>query len=179
MRTGDFNTPELTRTGFLDGQGLAMIVGRCRRTMTATVGQFRPLAEDQVLLVGARNQAPAERAALDASGIRWLPQAPARDADAVAAALDDLAGRVDAVHVHVDLDVHDPDAVAPANGFAARDGLLADDVQRLVRQAADRMPIVAATLAAYDPAYDDTGRMRETALDLLELLAAVGTCGSG
>jgi arginase len=172
---GDFNTPELTETGFLDGQGLAMIVGRCWRTMTATVGDFSPLPEDQVLLVGARDLDSAERAALEGSAVRWLPPGPARDLDAAAAALDDLASRVDAVHVHVDLDVHDPDAVAPANGFAARDGLLADDVQRIVRQAADRMPVVSATLAAYDPAYDDTGRMRETALDLLELLAAVGT----
>ncbi|WP_448624918.1 arginase family protein [Geodermatophilus sp. URMC 64] len=172
---GDFNTPELTESGFLDGQALAMVVGRCWRAMTGTVGSFTPLPEDRVLLVGARDLDAAERTALEESGVGWLPPARARDDGAVAAALDDLAGRVDAVHVHVDLDVHYPDAVAPANQFAAADGLLADDVQRIVRQAADRMPVVAATLAAFDPACDDTGRMRETALDLLDLLAAVGT----
>jgi arginase len=171
----DFTTPETTTTGFLDGQGLAMVVGRCWRTLTSTVGHFGPLPEHQVLLVGARDVGTAEETDLRASGVRWLPPATARDADTTAAALDDLAARVDAVHVHVDLDVHDPVAVAPAHGYAAADGLLAAEVQRVVRQAADRLPVVSATLAAYDPGHDEAGRMRETALALLGRLAAVAT----
>jgi arginase len=69
----------------------------------------------------------------------------------------------------VDLDVYDP-SIAPANGYAAPDGLLAADVLRIARQAAARVPVGSATLASYDPSYDPAGRLRDTALDLLETL---------
>ncbi|MBM7805358.1 arginase [Geodermatophilus bullaregiensis] len=174
---GDLNTPETTSTGFLDGQGLAMVLGWCWRTATSGVEGFVPLPEQQVVLVGARDLGTAEEAALRASGVRWLPPDGARRARVVAAALDDLAARVDVLHLHVDLDVHDPDAVAPANGYAVGDGLLAADVLRLVHRAAERLPVVSATLAAYDPAHDRAGRVQDTALDLLAHLADVGTGG--
>ncbi len=74
----------------------------------------------------------------------------ARDTDALVDALDVLAGRVDLVHLHVDLDVHDP-SVAPANSYAAADGLSAEQVRHIVRLTADRLPIVAATLALLRP----------------------------
>ncbi|WP_100499648.1 arginase family protein [Geodermatophilus chilensis] len=172
---GDLNTPETTSTGFLDGQGLAMVLGWCWRTATSRVEGFEPLPERQTLLVGARDLGAAEEAALRASDVRWLPPDLARDAGAVAAALDELATRADVVHLHVDLDVHDPDAVAPANGYAVGDGLLAADVLRLVEQAAERLPVVSATLASWDPAHDRDGRVQEAALELLARLVAVGT----
>ena len=174
---GDLNTPETTSTGFLDGQGLAMVLGWCWRAATSGVGGWAPLPERQALLVGARDLDAAEEAALRVSDVRWLPPDRARDAGAVAAALDELATRVDVLHLHVDLDVHDPDAVAPANGYAAGDGLLAADVLRLVDLAGERLPVVSATLASWDPAHDRDGRMQDTALDLLARLAVVGTCG--
>jgi arginase len=84
--------------------------------------------------------------------------------------LDALAGRVDVLHFHVDLDVHDP-SIAPANGYAAPDGLSADDVLAVLALAAERLPVVSGTLASYDPAYDVEGRMLETGLNLLVALA--------
>lgn len=167
---GDFNTPEITVGGFLDGQGLAMVVGRCWAGLTATVPGFRPVPEDRVVLVGARSLDPAEEAALRGSAVTWLP--PDRIAGGLGPALDALAARVDGVHVHIDLDVHDP-SVAPANGYAAPDGLAAEQVHDVVRQVAGRIPIVSAALAAYDPSYDPRGAMRDTALALLTLLASV------
>jgi hypothetical protein len=77
---------------------------------------------------------------------------------------------VDRVHVHVDLDVHDP-SIAPANSYAAPDGLLPSEVHAVLRHLAERMPISSATLSAWDPGYDTEGRMRGVALDLLHLVA--------
>jgi arginase len=169
---GDLNTPGSDPGGFLDGHGLAMVVGWCWRAATATVPGFVPLPEEHVVLAGARDLDPPELEALPRSGIRWLPPAAARDGAVTAAALDELVARVDVVHLHVDLDVHDP-SIAPANGYAAPDGLTAGEVQRIARQVAGRVRLGSATLAAYDPSYDPAGRMRETALDLLEVLAEV------
>lgn len=167
---GDFNTPDIDTSGFLDGHGLAMAVGRCWQTLTGAVPGFRPLPERQVLLAGARSLGDAEEAALIASDVQWLRPEQARNAQFTAAALDHLAETVDVLHFHVDLDVYDP-SIAPANSYAAPDGLFAEDVHRLLRQSAERAPVVSATLASYDPAW----RMRNTALELLELLAEMGT----
>ena len=168
---GDFNTPDTTVSGFLDGQALAMAVGRCWPTQLAGLPGFAPLAEQDVILLGARSFDEQEEAALRASAITWLTPDQARDEDRMTAALADLAARVDSVHLHIDLDVFDP-SIAPANGYAAQGGLFERDVCRILRQIADRLPITSAALAAYDPAYDPCRRIRETALCLLVHVAA-------
>ena len=176
---GDFNTPDIDPWGFLDGQGLAMAVGRCWQTLTSALPGFVPLPEHRTLLIGARALDEAEEHALDTSEVTWLGPDLARDPDTVRAAFEQLARDVDVVHVHVDLDVHDP-SVAPANSYAEHDGLTAAQVQRIVRQIAAHIPIGSATLASYDPSYDPPGRMRDTALDLLTLIAdiALPPCAS-
>jgi arginase len=173
---GDFNTPEEDTSGFLDGQGLAIVVGRCWRALAATVPGFVPLSEEHVILIGARDLTVDQTAVLSRSVVRWLPPEQARAADALDAALGDLARRVDVVHFHVDLDVHDP-SIAPANSYAAAGGLSAEEVLAVLRHIAVRLPVVSATLASYDPSYDVECRMRDTALALLEEIAAIATPG--
>ncbi|HEX8906606.1 MAG TPA: arginase family protein, partial [Longimicrobiaceae bacterium] len=74
------------------------------------------------------------------------------------------------IYLHVDLDVHDP-GEGRANTFQPRGGLAADEVQRIVRHVAARIPIAAAAVTAYDPAVDADGRMLEAGLALMELIA--------
>lgn len=171
---GDFNTPEEDTGGFLDGQGLAIAVGRCWTALAGGVPGFVPLAERDVVLVGARDLTPAQQEVLRRSGVAWLPPDRVRDGAAFDVALDGLADRVDVVHWHVDLDVYDP-AIAPANGYAAPGGLSAGDVLDLFERTAAQLPVASATLASYDPSYDREGRLRDTALDLLEAVAARAT----
>jgi arginase len=171
---GDFNTPSTDGDGFLDGQGLAMMVGRCWAEALAGVPGFRALPEDRVLLVGARSLDPGEEEALRGSAVTWLPPDGARDAARLRPAVEALAARVDVVHLHVDLDVHDP-SIAPANGYAAADGLSAVEVREVVRQVGGRIPVGSATVASYDPSFDPHGRMAEAALSLLVELARVAT----
>ena len=171
---GDFNTPDIDPYGFLDGQGLAMCVGRCWQTLTSTVPGFIPVPEARVLLVGARSFDAAEESHLRASQITWLPPAQAKDPVAMRAAIDRLAADTDLVHIHVDLDVHDP-SIAPANSYAAPDGLSALEVQDIVREVAGCLPIGSATLSCYDPSFDPDRRMRQAALDLLTLLVGLAT----
>ncbi|HVG44615.1 MAG TPA: hypothetical protein VM890_07790, partial [Longimicrobium sp.] len=71
-----------------------------------------------------------------------------------------------------DLDVHDP-AEGKANEFWAPAGLTADEVRSVVREVAARVPIAGASITAYDPAFDPDGRMLETGLELMELIAGL------
>jgi arginase len=156
---GDLNTPETSTSGFVDGMALAMLTGRCP---TALPG-FRPVPDDQVLLVGARDLDPAERVVLAGSGIRLLP------ADAAEVASVALPPRVRRVHLHIDLDVHDARRVGRANEFAVSGGPGAAEVREIVEAISARLPVVSATFAAYDPAADTGGGVRAAALELIGL----------
>src|SRR3989440_4253776 len=171
---GDFNTPETTVSGFLDGMALAVATGRCFRPLALSVPGFAPVAERDAFLVGARDLDPAERSALDGSGVGWVRVAAVRDVGA-AAALAPALGRLRArrIHVHVDLDVHDP-ALAPANEFSPPDGLTPREVQDAVRAIAAAVPICSASLASYDPSVDPQGRALEAGLQLIDLLTELG-----
>lgn len=81
----DFNTPETTRSGFLDGMALAIATGRCWTQMAAAIPGFRPVPEPRVLLAGTRDIDPAEAALLAPSPCTVLPPAdlPVRMTDAL------------------------------------------------------------------------------------------------
>ncbi len=116
---GDFNTPETTVGGFLDGMGLAALTGRCWTTIAAGVPGFRPIDESHVFLIGARDIDPLEAELLDGSRINRI------DAGSVDATLPSLVRRSLPrdlpVHLHLDLDVTDS-ADGRANQFAAPNG---------------------------------------------------------
>jgi len=175
---GDLNTPETTTSGMVDGTALSTILGRCWTGITGTVDGFAPIPEEQVMLAGARELDVAERYYLERSRILFAPPETVRGRGAFTERLDTLAGRVDGVYLHVDLDVHDS-AEGRANGFACDGGLTAEEVRHLVRQVAARVPITAAALTAYDPSCDGDGRMLGIALELLETIAQTAAARSG
>ena len=161
----DFNTPDTTGSGFFDGMGLAILTGtgwaRLREGL-ATV------PEEHVVHVGARDIDDSERERLEASEIQVVRRPP------LDAALDSLRERVDAVYVHVDLDVLDP-SVGRANAWAAPDGLLTEELTAAIDAIAGRFDVRAAAFTAYDPACDPEGGIpRATRAAYERLLAAKG-----
>ena len=166
----DFNTPETTTSGFLDGQMLSALTGGCWHALTSSIPGFRPVSDAHVVLVGARDLDAAEATALAASRVTWVRSADVRAAGVQAtldAALAALAQQVSRVYLHIDLDVHDP-AEVQANQYAAPDGLSAADVRDVVSLVARHVPIAAAALTAYDPTYDPESRMLETGMRLID-----------
>jgi arginase len=166
---GDFNTPETTTGGFLDGMALAMATGRCWTQLLARLPGFEPVEPANVLLVGARDLDPLERSLLAESRVTVLR--PADVNERLPAALDGLRKRVGDVYVHIDLDVLDPATHGRANALAAPDGLEIDQVVSALRAIALRFRVRGAALTAYDPAFDSDGRACRAALALLEALA--------
>jgi arginase len=155
----DFHTPDTSETGFLDGMGLALLLGEGWRELRRTVEGLRPISAEHILLVGVRDVDPSEEEPLAASGIRRA------DADAVEGALEDLRQRVDTVYVHVDLDVLDP-SVARVNTYAADGGFSAGELERALAAISTRFEIAAAAMTAYDPSLDPEGRVPRVAAAL-------------
>lgn len=171
----DLNTPDTTASGFFDGMGLAMLTGRGWRALAATIPGFAPLDDGAVLFAGGHRLDDAERDLLESTDLGWLP--PGSDAAHVDAAIGALARHVDAVHVHVDLDVHDP-SEGRANGYAAPGGMTARAVRDLIRRATARLPLASASIASWEPELDEDGRMEAVALDLLVLLGDLATASA-
>ena len=167
---GDFNTPETTIGGFLDGMSISMLVGDCWSRMTAGVPGFEPIPESAIHLVGARDLDPLERDRLGASEVRMF--GPAGAAAALGAALG-AEGAADArpVYLHLDLDVLDP-SEAVINRFAAPGGLGAADVEAVVRAVGRRRRIAALAVTALDPSADPAGRGGTLACRLIESVVA-------
>jgi arginase len=158
----DFNTPETTTSGFLDGMGLAILVGHCWAGMRRAVPAFRPVREENVILVGSRGASPVEKERLRKSGATVVEERSVRECggrEALDIALDAVAGRVRRVHVHLDLDVLDPEVVGPANEFALGGGISAEEAEACVKAIRERFEIASATVASYDPSFDQEGRV--------------------
>lgn len=170
---GDFDTPETSVTGFLDGMGIAMATGRCWKAMLHQIPGFRPAAEENVVVVGAREFDPEELADYQRSSITLIHAERIRQ-EGIQAPLEpvlkSLQSRVEQIYLHIDLDVLDPQE-AKANEFAPPDGLTVSQVESAIQMLQEYFTIAAAGLASYDPAYDDKAKTFQAGVCFMNLIA--------
>lgn len=170
---GDFNTPQTTMSGFLDGMTLATATGRCWVELARTVEGFESVPENAVVLLGARDLDPGEETALARSKIvRLSAHASAIGLEPV---LQSLKGEIAQCYLHFDLDALDP-TEGRANSYAARGGFSRANVQRVLATIAKNLPVKALTIAGYDPSFDTDGAVCATAFDAIAtILSALET----
>lgn len=162
----DFNTPESTVSGYLDGMGLATATGHCWKNLAQTVPGFTPVPETNVILIGARDVDPAEQDRLKRSAIAQISADAIRKTGVKESALpvlDPLQQRTRQVYLHIDMDILDLQ-IARANAFAAPGGLTAEKVIEAIQLIKKRFTLRACALTAYDPAADPEGRVVDAGL---------------
>ncbi len=164
---GDFNTPETTVGGFLDGMCLATLTGHCWTQLAAGIPGFQPVPETSVALIGARDLDPLEAAALERSAIRRIGVGQLRGH--LPGALAALQGAVPSVYLHLDLDVLDP-SEGRVNPYAAPHGPKRAEIEWAMGAIGAALPLHAASLTAYDPGSDVDGRVSEAAVSLAAVL---------
>jgi arginase len=151
---GDLHTPDTSPTGFFDGFALRLLIGEgwneLRRGFTA-------VPADRVLLVGARDFDPTEPT-------DTVRRAGPTELETALHGLD-----VEAVYVHIDLDVLDP-SEGRANGWAVDGGLTAEELDLALDRIASRFEIAAAAFTAYDPTEDPERRIPKIAAGLIPRL---------
>ena len=152
----DFNTPETSASGFLDGMSLSLVTGQCWPLLIERFDSLAPIPETNVLLVGARDFDKAEKALLRNSAITQLGPA---ELNKLEQALRSLTGRVRQFYVHVDVDVLD-ESEGRANSYACAEGLSADNLCAALDLIRRSGQIIASSITAYDPACDSDGRIR-------------------
>jgi arginase len=161
----DFNTPETSRSGFLDGMGLAILTGRCWRRLAERFESFQPVLDSQVIQIGVREKDPPEVQLLQQSGIKQIPTVAL---EGLSEALKELS--TNKVYVHVDLDVIDA-SEGRANGWASGGGLSVDQLGDALELIGRSVSIVAGAVTCYDPAVDMDGRIGRAVPRIVELLA--------
>ena len=168
----DFNTPETTTSGFLDGTAVAILTGRCWTQLAATVPDFKPLSDDRVCLVGTRDIDSLEGGLLDESRVAVIP--PRQLRSLLRENLTAMAEHVDRIYVHIDLDVLDS-GVAAANKFAVSGGLSFEDMDYALSQIANSFRISGISLTAFDPSVDGDGSACKAAVSLLSTAASLAS----
>ena len=162
----DFNTPETSASGFLDGMALAILTGRCWPALAARFAGFEPVPEANVVLVGTRDAESLEAAALRQSAITTIPPAKM---DLLARAVELLSERVENLYVHLDVDVLDK-SEGCANSYASAGGISASALYAALELLGRTDRIRVASITSYDPESDEDHRVRaiiETAVTML------------
>jgi arginase len=171
---GEFNTPETTTSGFLDGMGLAIATGVCWHRLAESIHNWSRLSPRHAILVGVRQTDTDEQEALSASGLQQIPAAEAKQhgiRPLLGPALQALIRRVDQFYVHFDLDVLDP-AEAQWNPWVPEGGLTIEQAEESLELLAGGPPIAAVGFASHDPSLDPV-RSSEAARRLLDRALAL------
>ena len=157
---GDFNTPETTQSGFLDGMAVAMLAGRCWKGMTSKVPGFVPVPESQIVMTGLRALDEIEEENVESSGVHRVAIANAFTT------IESLPPKE--IYLHVDIDVFDP-SVGTANPYAVSGGITRDEFMNLAGSL--RATVGAMALTAYDPSCDPDNRIARLAVDIARTIS--------
>ena len=168
---GDYNTPDITETGYLGGMVISSLCGEWESGFGAG------LTSDRVILVGMRDLDPAEEALLVARGVTIIKSHRSDqgrnviDTERVAKAVNGKK-----VWLHVDCDVMDPE-LFPAE-YKIPNGLTPADLRTTLRTVVDNATLVGFELTEFEAprSVDDCAVAIGTLMAVIEpVLSAVET----
>lgn len=166
---GDFNVPETTLSGMLGGMPVAIAAGHALHNVRTTSGLQEPLPMNQILWGGVRDLDPLEAERFRDYDVRQFSVADIRELSAsLRRQMDELSDNVDAIYVHIDMDVLDPDEV-PGHDLAVADGPSSKDLAEAMAlmfsyPKAEALGLASTPSGALDP----RGVSRQAALNLIE-----------
>ncbi len=166
---GDFNVPETTLSGMLGGMPVAVAAGHALHNIRKTSGLEEPLPMSDIVWGGVRDLDPLEADRFREYDVQQFSVDDVRNLSGnLKQQMDDLSERVDAIYVHIDMDVLDP-AEVPGHDLAVRDGPSSMELAAAMTMMF-RYPKSIAIGIASTPAgpLDPNGVSRQAALNLIE-----------
>jgi arginase len=164
----DFNSPATSPSGAFHGMVTRCLTGVGPAGMLPAV----PAAPGALVLTGTRSVDPAEQTELDAAGVQQLGMRAFGEPEAAAAAL--LQTGCSAVHVHLDLDVLDPQ-VFPDTVYRVPGGATVEQVLALLTAAGAALPVASAFIGEHLGGDKATTRLADPLVR--RLLAMLSTGG--
>ena len=167
----DFNTPETSPSGNVDGMPLAALCGLGHPDLVGVGGGGASVRPEDVVLVGLRRVDPEERRLLAEAGVRAYTMKEfdvhgiARVVDRV---LDDLS-HLGRIHLSFDLDVVDP-GIAPGVGTPVRGGLTYREAHLLMELLGEAAAITSLDVVEVNPILDEKNKTAKLAVELMASL---------
>lgn len=169
---GDFNTPESTTTGFLDGMGLAMATGRCWKPLLGTIHNYNPVPDNCIIHVGSRDLDPEERKMVEDAKIPLIIATP-QDEKKILFNLENtllkLKSSAEGIYLHIDMDVLETKQGQP-NHLAAAGGLPTQIVLEAIRMIKRHFKIEGCAIASYDPALDEGNSVLNAGIKIIKTI---------
>ena len=166
---GDFNTPDTSTSGFLDGMGLATAAGLGWKSLAKTLPGFRPVSTANIVHVGGRDFDSGEEQLFVDHRVARVRADDVRQYGLTAhlmPVLDRMRSSVRDVYLHFDVDVLDP-AETPANHFPVPGGLYPNEVAEAIRLLRERFNLRGMGVASFDPRCDPHGKTLKAVFDLV------------
>jgi arginase len=115
-----------------------------------------------VIHVGGRDFDPEEGMLLEHSEVQIVSAESIRQTStqrALESALDGLRTRVEKIHLHIDLNVLNPEET-PANEYSLKvpNGLRVKQIEEAIQMIGGSFRICASGIVSYDPSYDRNGQ---------------------
>jgi len=166
---GDFNTPTITLTNYLDGMPLAIATGQCYPDAWTQIAEINPIDSSFVLHVGERDLDPKERELLESNNIPLISTADLK-ATSVKNVLNPhlkaLKNRVKDVYLHIDIDVLDPQEVQGVD-YRTPNGLFSNELKDIIKAISEVLQIKAVGFAAYNPNHDKNNNTLKVLISLI------------
>ncbi len=172
---GDFNTPETTPSGFLDGMGLAIATGQCFQDINNIIENMHPIQEACTLLIGARDLDLGERKLLESTEVLTVNNIILKKrgiTHGLLPKLMELKSQTQQVYLHIDIDVLDP-SVAPGVDFPTSEGFLLNEMEEALMLIGDNIQIKAAALTAFNPEKDVANKTLYTGFKIINSIIKI------
>lgn len=170
---GDFNTPETTMSGFLDGMGLAMATGACWGSLLRTIPGFSPIPEANILHIGARDLDLEEERRFQQSEIQLIRPGAEKNTirKTIETAFHKLKDKVTRIYLHVDMDVLDTGEALP-NHLAVPGGFAVEFVEEMIGTLKERFEVCAGAITSFDPDYDKDDQVLAAGIRIMKAFVA-------
>jgi arginase len=145
---------------------IAIATGRCWKSVAGTIPGFHPLAEKNLILIGARDLDEEEQRQLEQSEINLVRKTSGDETDILKkmeTALIDLQSRVTGIYLHIDMDAFEIGGGA-ANHYGATGGISPEFMFTAIARVKDFLPVKGCAIASYDPAFDGDSRFVEAGI---------------
>jgi arginase len=156
---GDFNTDEITISGFIAGMALAMISGRGDQQLLENAG-VKKLPDTDIVLSDARDLDPAEKELIESSRVHWLKNI---------SEIKSFPFRSRPIFIHFDTDIvhaHDTPAVL----FPVASGPRIAEMTDLFTYLGTTQDICAISVTCWDPSLDEDNKTGDACKQLVSLL---------
>ncbi|MCU0331696.1 MAG: arginase [Candidatus Kapabacteria bacterium] len=165
----DMNTAETTPSGNIHGMPVAVALGHGHPTLTSLMGDFPKLDPSNLAIVGLRSIDAGERDLIRELGVAAYTMF---DVDRLgmyhiaSRVLEDMARRVDHLHISFDCDGVDP-SIAPGVGTPVAGGLSFRETHLFMEMISEVDAFASLEVAEVNPILDERNKTAEFAADVV------------